>query len=155
MEISNVTRFKHFTNPGDLMATMASFKAYNELSKRKVIVCQQIDVRANYYQGAQHETKDTAGEMVCMNQKMYDKIRPLILSQDYIEDMEPYVGQQIQVDIDVIRKKNFVNIPHGSIQAWPFYAYPDLAYDLTRPWIELNDADIPDRIREQVDGKVF
>lgn len=146
---------KHFTNSGDLIATMAGFKGAWELSGRKIVVLQQLNVKANYYPGAVHGTVDEEGTHVCMNPDIFEKMKPLVMSQEYIREMDRFVGQKIHVDIDVIRKKVFVNLPHGSIQAWPFYAFPDMAYDLTKPWITLKDEDVPDHIRKQVDGKVI
>lgn len=138
-------RAKHFCNPGDLIAAMAGLKGYYEYAGRKVILSQQLNVQANYYPSAVHGTvsDDDNHTMVCMNKHIYEMIRPLIVSQDYIEDMEVYDGQEIMIDIDVIRKKVFVNLPHGQIQGWLMYAYPDLAYDVSKPWIELPEVDIP------------
>lgn len=147
-------RAKHMANPGDLIATMASFKSYYEYNQRKVIVSQRLDVPAQYYSGAVHGTMDERGNMVCMNKHIFDMIRPLIISQEYIEDMDIFNGQEdVIIDVDVVRKKTFVNLPHGSIQSWPMYAYPDLAYDLTRPWIELPNKKVP--IINQVKDKIL
>ena len=134
---------KHFCNPGDLIAAMAALKAACIKNERKVILCQQLNVKAGYYTGAVHGTVDEEGTMVTMNKEMYDLIRPLILSQDYIEDMQVFDGQEALIDLDVIRQKHFVNLPHGSIQSWVFYAFPFLSYDISKPWIELPDKDIP------------
>ncbi len=135
--------FKHFCNPGDLIACMAAMRSYYEKNDRKVILCQQLNVPANYYLGAVHGTTDDNGRMVCMNQHIYDMIKPLIMSQDYIEDMQPYDGQEILVDMDDIRQKIWVNLPQGQIQAWVMYAFPDLAFNLSRPWIDLPEKDLP------------
>lgn len=147
-------RAKHFCNPGDLVAAMAGFKGYYDRFKRKIIVSQQLDVPASYYNGAVHGTTDDNGKMVCMNKSMFDMIRPLIVSQEYIEDMDVYAGQDdVLIDVDTIRKQTFVNLPHGSIQSWVMYAFPDLAYNLTKPWIELPQKDTA--IAEQVKGKIL
>ncbi len=137
--------FKHFCNPGDLVAMMASIKAYYQKTNRKVIVAQQLNLPANYYNGASHGTLSDADgtTMVCMNNHIYDMIRPLITSQEYIADMQVYDGQQITVDLDVIREKTFVNLPNGAIQSWPMFAYPDLAYNIAKPWVDLPATDLP------------
>lgn len=136
---------KHFCNPGDLIAAMASLKAYHEITGRKVIVYQQLNVMAEYYQGAVHGTLSDGDNAtpVCMNRHIFDMIKPLITSQEYIEDMRVYEGQRVLIDIDVIRKQKFVNLPHGDIQSWVAYAYPDLAPDLSKPWITLPEKDLP------------
>lgn len=146
---------KHFCNAGDLLASMAGLKSYYENNNgTKIRLLQKLDTEANYYPGATHETTDAQGKMVCMNQKIFDMIKPLVEAQEYIQEMDVYTGQEpIRIDIDVIRKKLFVNLPHGLIQSWIMYAYPDLAYDLSRPWITLPEADVP--IIEQVKDKII
>lgn len=147
-------RVKHFCNPGDAVAAMAALKAYYESTGRKVIFCQQLHVVASYYAGAVHGTMDSHGNMVCMNTKVWDMLQPLFRSQEYIHSTEEYIGQPgILIDIDVIRKETFVNLPHGQIQSWVMFAFPDLAYNLSRPWITLPDADIP--IINEVKGKII
>ena len=146
-------RVKHFCNPGDLIAALAGLRAYYETTGTKLILCQQLDVAAQYYSGAVHGTTNSTGTMVCMNDKIWDMIKPLLLSQEFIHSCEEYTGQQVLIDIDVIRKQTFVNLPHGQIQAWVMYAYPDLAYDLSRSWVTLPDADIP--IINEVKDKII
>lgn len=146
MNNTDPIRAKHFCNPGDLIASMAGLKSYYQQNGRKVILCQQLNLKAEYYQGAVHGTvSDTDNStMVCMNKGMFDMMKPLVESQEYIHNMEEFVGQEnIYIDIDLMRKKVFVNLPHGSIQSWLMYVYHDLHYDLSKPWIELPDKDLP------------
>lgn len=130
-------RFKHLANCGDLIASMPAIKKYYELTGKKVIVCQQLNVPAQYPIGSKHPVVDDVGTYVCMNKKMLDMITPLLLSQEYIGGVEEYVGQPVDIDIDVIRQKCFVNMPFGAIQSWVMLAYPDLAYDLSKSWIDV------------------
>ena len=58
------------------------------------------------------------------------------------------------MDFDVIRGKTFVNLPNGALQAWIIYAFPDLAFDLSRAWITL-DGKCPQKIKKQVSGKII
>lgn len=150
--IQEPARFKHMCNPGDLIASMAAIKSFYQQTQRKVIVSQQLNVPANYYAGATHGTRDDKGLMVCMNRDIFDKIQPLVQAQEYIHSMEVFEGQPVHTDLDVIREKNFVNLPHGMIQGWVMMAYPDLAYDLSKAWISVDD-NIPENIKEQVEGK--
>lgn len=148
-------RVKHFCNIGDVIAALAGLKSYWEKNNRKIIFSQQLDVPAQYYESAYHETQDDKGTMVCMNSKIWEMTKPLLLSQEYIHDVEVYEGQTpIVIDIDVIRKKVFTNLPHGQIQGWIMMAYPDLAYDLSRAWIHIDD-NCPTHIESQVKGKIL
>lgn len=130
-----IARFKHMCNSGDLLAAMPAIKKYHELTGKKVIVCQQLNVPAQYPIGSKHPVTDEEGIFVCMNRKMLNMLIPLLLSQEYIGGVEEYVGQSVDIDLDTIRQKCFVNMPFGAIQSWVMLAYPDLATDLSKPWI--------------------
>lgn len=148
------TRIKHAVNLGDSVACLAPIKKYWEVTGRKVIFCQQVNMPAAYYPGATHPTVDAAGTMVTMNDFTFDMVKPLIEAQPYIHSMEKYEGQKIDLDFNVIRQKTFVNLPHGAIQNWIPFAFPDLAFDLSQPWVEL-PGKCPKRIKDQVQGKVI
>lgn len=137
-------RVKHFANIGDLIAAMPALKTHYQKTKRKAIVCQQIDVKGDYYVGAVHPTLDNLGNQVMCNQTMFDMIKPLLVSQDYIHDAEVFNGQLINLNLDKIRGESFVNMPYGALQQWLFIEYPDLAYDLSKAWIDIGEADISD-----------
>ncbi len=152
--VDNAARVKHFANLGDVIAIMPALKRYYELTQRKTVLVQQINQLAAYYPGAVHPTVDEKGNNVCMNKRGFDMIKPLIESQPYIQAMEVYDGQQIHLDFDVIRSKTFVNLPHGMIQSWVMFAFPDLAADLSKPCITI-EGDCPPHILEQVKGKII
>lgn len=148
------TRFKHSVNLGDLIAAMATMKRYHAVTGRKVIVSQSISTLAQYYPGAVHPTVDEDGRQVCMNNKMWEMVKPLIESQEYIHSFEKYNGQKVDIDLDVVRGKTFVNMPHGMIQGWIPLAFPDLAFDISKSWITLNGK-CPPKIKKQVQGKII
>jgi len=148
------TRIKHFANIGDIVATLGAVKKYWELTGRKVIFTQQVNQLAQYYPGAVHPTVNDQGQNVSVNDKMFEMMKPLVESQEYIHSFEKYEGQSIHLDFDVIRGKTFVNLPHGPIQGWIPIAFPDLSFDLSKPWIFLDDK-CPTKIKKQVRGKII
>lgn len=148
------TRVKHSVNIGDLYAAMGAMKKYWDVTGRKVIVSQSIGTLASYYSGAEHPTKNLEGQNVCMNEQMWEMVKPLIESQKYIHSFEQYNGQAVDLDFDVIRGKTFVNLPHGAIQGWIPFAFPDLSFDLSKEWITL-PGKCPPSIKKQVKGKVI
>lgn len=148
------TRILHTVNPGDLVAAMGSIKKLHTLTNRKVVVVQSISTHAAYYPGATHPTVNEQGENITCNQPMWDMLKPLIESQPYVHSFEKYEGQKIDIDLSIIRGKTNVNLPHGAIQNWVSLAFPDLAFDLSKPWITL-DGQAPQHIKEQVSGKII
>lgn len=150
----SVCQMRHSVNSGDLIAAMGCIKKYYDITKRKVGVMQTIDRQAAYYQGAVHPVLDANGRAVTCNRYMFDMLSPLIKSQEYIYEFEPYTGQRIDVDFDTIRGKTFVNMPHCPIQGWIASGWPDLSFDISRPWITLKD-ECPAHIKGQVIGKVI
>lgn len=150
----NYTRFFHAVNPGDLIAAMGAMKKFYEGSGRKVIVSQSVTQLAAYYNGAVHPTVNEAGENVCVNIPMWEMLKPLIESQEYVHSFEKYEGQRIDIDLNVIRGKTSVNLPSGAIQGWIPLAFPDLEFDISKAWIELKEK-CPSRILKQVKGKII
>ncbi len=148
------TSIRHACNLGDIIAALPACKKYYEVTGRKIIFCQAINQRAAYYEGATHPTKNESGENVCVNSKMWEMVKPLIESQEYIHSFEKYEGQKIDLDFDVIRGKTFVGLPNLMIQSWIMYAFPDLDVDLSKPWVHLPEVK-NHRIIKQVKGKVI
>ena len=148
------TTVKHFANLGDAIAVMGAVKKYYDVTSRKVMFCQTVNQEASYYPGAVHPTVDERGINVCVNQRGFDMIKPLFEAQEYIHSFVPYSGQKIDLDFDVIRGKTDVALPNGLIQSWIVYAYPDLAFDISKPWIKIPDK-TPAHILKQVKGKVL
>ena len=151
----HILRVKHSVNPGDLIACMSNMKKYYDATQRKLIVSQQIGMLAQYYPGAIHPTVNEEDRNVCCNDKMWEMLKPLVESQEYVHSFEKYEGQHVDLDFNVIRGTTFVNLPNGMIQSWIVYAFPDLAYDLTKPWIFLKDENCPLQIKSDVDGKIL
>lgn len=131
----NFTPYLHNTNCGDLVGALAGIREIYRQTRKKAVIYQQLDVPGEYYHGAVHSVKDEKGVQVTMNQKMFDMIRPLLLAQDYIDDFQVYTDQKPYVDLTLIRGKLNVNIPYGMLPSWTMLAFPDMACDLTQPWI--------------------
>lgn len=131
-----VVKFKHSANSGDLIASLASIKKVCEDREAKAIIYQRIGLKADYYMGAVHPVTNESGQMVCMNKKMFDMLKPLIEYQNYVLEFREWQGEEVDFDLDLIRSY-FVNMPYGSIQKWYSYVYPQLNCDLTKKWLNV------------------
>lgn len=130
----------HKVNARDLISAMAGMLGLYKKYGKKIDVYQQLNVKGDYYAGATHPIQDSDGNLVCMNEKIYGMMQPLLLTQNYINDVKIWEGEKVDVDLDVIRNGLFVNMPHGMIQSWIMLAFPDMAFDLSQQWIFV-DAD--------------
>lgn len=145
---------KHLANLGDVIAIMPALKKYREATGIKLKLLQMIDFPGNYYAGATHPTKSEDGTQVTMNKAMFNMVKPLVESQDYIHSFEAYAGQKVDLDFDIIRTKVFVGLPNLMLQSWIMFAYPDLSTDLSKPWIFLPEKH-DHHVRRQVNNKVI
>lgn len=124
-------------NSGDLISALPGLKHIYDTQGKKAVIYQRMLVPAEYYQNAKHPIKDEKGTQVTMNYKQWEMLKPLLLSQDYIESCEVWEGQTVDVNLDLIREGEFSTMGFGSINRWQFYTHPYLACDLSKPWISV------------------
>lgn len=138
---------RHYCNIGDQIASLIGLKKYYELTGKKSIYCQQLDVRPRYYEGAIHPVMKDGQQVMC-NAAIWKMMVPLMKAQEYISDAQVYNGQPLGVardgevlgiDFTVIRQHIFVNLPNQAIQQWLFIAFPDIAADISKAWITVPD----------------
>jgi len=145
---------KHCANLGDVIAALPAIKKYSEITGLKIKFLQVLNFPGEYFKGAAHPTKNEDGIQVCMNEKMFKMIKPLVESQSYIHSFDVYDGQLIDLDLDVIRTKVYVGMPNLMIQSWVMFAYPDLGTDLSKAWIKLKPVK-NHPVKKLVEGKVI
>lgn len=140
--------FKSSSPAGDLLAMLAGIKQLCGDLDKKAIIYQRLNWKCRGYQGANHPFKDGDGDEIAMNEYMFNMLRPLLLAQDYIEDYIIFEGQTFEYDLDQARMEKFVNQPLGSLNRWIFYVYPQMACDLSKPWLKVS-------YRGQLKGKII
>ncbi len=133
METRNI---KFAGNVGDQISIFPALRQYYRLFEKKIVMYLWLNRPAAYYLDAPHPVKNSSGVKVMLNEKMFDLIRPLMLEQDFIEDVKVWEGEKIDLDFDIMYER-IINKPYGSINRWPFYAYPNLSKgaDLSKVWI--------------------
>lgn len=132
---------RHVVNGGDIIAAMAGMKSLYDKYNSKSIIYQQLNVRGDYYQGATHPLTDANGNMVCMNEDMFNLLKPLIESQEYIEVFKQWRGEKVHVDLDIIRNGLYSGMPNMMIQSWIMMAFPDMDFDLSQQWMFVDSDD--------------
>ena len=138
--MTNTISVKHSYNAGDLIALMPGLKQLWKNFGKKVTIYQVLDLPAFYYQGAVSPTIDDTGQHVCMNRDMFDRLKPLIEYQEYIDSFEVFRGQHIDFNIDLTRDSRMIPMPAGLIHHYAFSVFPEMSCDLSKPWIEVPQA---------------
>lgn len=146
--MKNIT-VRHSCNIGDLIASLAGLKGYWENNGNKFNYMQELNVIATYHTDYYHPTQEDGKQVMC-NKKMFDMIKPLIECQPYIESFEEFTGQKVMVDFNIFRGEVNINMPFGSIQSWYMLAFPDLAYDISKAWIDVPHREIAPEYKNKV-----
>ncbi len=128
---------KHSYNAGDLIVLMAGLRQLYKAFGKKVKVCQVINMPAFYYQGAVSPIVDQEGTQVCMNLEMFNRLKPLIEYQEYIDSFEIFEGQDIDFNIDLTRDSRMIPMPAGLIHHYAFSVFPEMSCDLSEKWIDV------------------
>jgi hypothetical protein len=147
MEIRN--SFLSSGNSGDTIAALPAMREFYRKTGIKPTLYLRKDVKATYYDGAVHPVKNKDGETVMLNQQMIDMLSPLLKAQPFLEDVKIWVDEEIACDLDSIRETN-VGMPSLSINRWYFYVFPDLACDLSKPWLV-----VPNSEKDLAKGKII
>lgn len=134
---NNIITYKTSSPAGDLISFLSGVKKMWEDTGKKGVIYQRLDMHGGSYDGAIHPFSNEEGEPVCMPIEMYKMLKPLLLSQKYIEDYVIYEGQEVQVDFDLIRMERYTNQPKGSLNRWFNYVFPEMATDLSKSWIDI------------------
>lgn len=125
---------KHSFKGGDLICILPGLqKIYKERGIRW-----RIYQRIGMPEFINEQTKQYTTDMVCMDRMLFDNLKPLIESQEYIESFEVWEGQPVDIDTDLSRDSNSVPFPAGEIHHWTWATAPELACDLSVPWLKVN-----------------
>lgn len=141
---------KQSCNCGDMISMIPALRQLSIISSKKILIYQRIGMVGAGMNGTKHPFQNDQGYDVCMNEYMFSMLKPLIISQDWVHDYIVYNGQEIDLDLDIIRSEKITTMPYGSINRWLFYVYPNLSCDLSKKWIT-----IPEKEMSQADGKII
>lgn len=132
----NFFTVKHSFNAGDLIVLLSGIRHLYEDTGKKTRVYQRLNLGAFYYEGAVHPI-ESEGKPVCMNQQIFDMMKPLIESQEYIESFQVWQGEEVEFDIDLTRDSKWIPMPSGLIHHWAWALVPAMACDLSKNWLSV------------------
>lgn len=145
---------KHSFPAGDLLALLPGLKRVCNDNNSMVDIYQRVNLpygdRTGAYPGAAYSIKDDNNNMpVTMNAALFQALSPLLLYQEYINSFERWDGHEVDFDFDILRMHD-TTMPFGSINRYHSYIYPDMATDLSKPWLT-----VPDKKDDRVIGKIL
>lgn len=129
-------RYKHSRNSGDLVAAMAGMQQVYKDTGKKAVIYQRLGLEAYYYDGAKHPLVNEEGNAVCMNQKQWDMLAPLLLSQEYVFNCDVFEGQAFDIDLDRVMHDKQIPMPSGDLHFWNSFIVPEMACDLSKKWLD-------------------
>jgi hypothetical protein len=139
-KVASTVSFKSSTPAGDLIAVLPCMRQIYRDTGRKALIRVNLDLQGHYYDGAVHSTHNDEGVPVCMSQKHWDMLVPLLKKQEYVGGCEIWKGQDFDFDLDRMREVGGTTAPHGHLYWWQPMVYPQLATDFTQKFLDVSGA---------------
>lgn len=140
--MKNSISYKTSSPSGDLISFLSGVKQIWMDTGRKAILYHRLGMIGGSYEGADSAYEDAEKNPICFNQYTFDMMRPLLLSQEYIEDYIVFTGQKHDLDLDKLRMEGFTNQPRGSLNRWANYLFPEMASDLSQVWLNVPKSEL-------------
>lgn len=122
---------------GDTISFMAGIRQLWIDTGKKTTLYHRLGMLGISYPEAIHPYSDEQGNPVCFNLYTFDMMKPLMLSQPYIEDYLVFNGQEHDWDLDVLRFEKNTLQPRFSLTRWPFQVFPQMNCNLGDEWIDV------------------
>ncbi len=128
---------KHSFNCGDLITIMPGLRQLYRKIGKKVFIYQRIDFGAEYYAGNTISTKNEEGGSVSMNKELFNRMKPLVESQEYIAGFKEWNGEEVDFDYDLTRDSRSIPMPAGLLHTWGEAVFPQTSCDLSEKWLSI------------------
>lgn len=136
----NVVKYKSWAPSGDMIAAMAGIRQIWKETGKKAFIMQRLNVQGESYSDAVPAIFDEKGMSVCMSNKQWEMLRPLLMIQEYVEDCIIWEGQEFEIDLDLLRENSFTPMPFGNLFFWQQLVIPQMAADYSEKWINVPDS---------------
>ncbi|HTH83206.1 MAG TPA: hypothetical protein VL490_09740 [Mucilaginibacter sp.] len=120
----------HDGNAGDIIYALPILKQLHAISSKPVNLVLKVNEPLKIGGGYKHPLGN-----VMLNEKMVDGLSPLISSQQYINSVVIYSGQDIHLDLTLFRKAGFA-LDKGNIARWSFFT-AGITPNLGEVWLKV------------------
>lgn len=135
--MTEIIRIKSSQPCGDMISMMPSLRQLYKTTGKRIMVYQALNVVGEGHPGIHQAFTNESGQSIMMSEQTWKNLMPLLKTQEYIEDAKEYVGQEVDYDMDEIRLKTFCNQNVGSLNRSLWYAFPEMACDLSEVSLEV------------------
>ncbi len=127
--------FLHSSNCGDLIYTLPAMRKAYRTHGLKIRLLLGLDKIGHYYEGAVHPLGNKM-----FTKYSFDMMVSLLERLEFISSVEVWEGQcKIDYNIDEIRDHTTaLGMPHTEIRQWAMLLFPELACDISEPWLPSN-----------------
>lgn len=127
--------FLHSYNMGDLIYSLPAMRKAYRTHGVKIRLLLGLNKIGHYYDGAVHPLGDKM-----FTKQSFDMALPLLERLEFISSIEVWDGQcKIDYNIDEIRDHtSALGMPHTEIRHWAMFLFPELACDISEPWLPSN-----------------
>jgi hypothetical protein len=129
---------QHAFNAGDLLTILPGLKNLYEKNGTKIKLMQRLNLSADYGHANYHPVQ-FGGKHVCLNEYMFNMLKPLVEYQEYIGEFTIWQGEVVDFNYDLTRQHSQMPLPAGPIHFWPTLIYPQLLPKVDDAWINVPD----------------
>jgi hypothetical protein len=122
--------FKFSGFSGDIVWYLGAIKQVCEDMNAKAAIYIWLNQPGKSYEGADHPY----GE-VMVTRYAFDMLKPLAMHQSFVASFEPWNGETITVDMDLLRQV-IVGMPYGNLAHWIGMKFIDMQPDWSQSWLE-------------------
>jgi hypothetical protein len=133
----NIIRVGHWYKSGDLMTLLPGLRAFHLKYGKKTRLFQKIGLPVFDDGSPNPPLLNKYGQNTSMNENMIEMLLPLLEYQPYIESVAEWKGDEVDFDTINTRDSRVIPIPNSDLYFWVFFVFPQMACDLSEPWIEL------------------
>lgn len=121
----------HSGNIGDIVYSLPALRKLALRREEQIALYIKCNVITTYYPGAVHPLKN-----ILINEEYLERLKPLLVCQDYIGSVEKYEGQEIEFNLDLFRRA----VPDTTRSHIPRWYFPGLKLtcDLSTPWLKVS-----------------
>lgn len=136
--MSEFITYKTSSPAGDCISFLAGIRQMWKETGKKAVIYQQLNALGKQGDISQPYL-DEQGRSIMMGETMFNQLKPLVEAQEYVESYLEFKGEEVFFDLDDIRQKVYVGQPHGSLNRYLFYAFPQTNCDLSEAWLNAED----------------